>query len=142
MKIETTRFGSLEVPESEVVTFPSGLVGFGDVHQYVFIDHPGGGPFRWMQAVQVPNLAFVVCDPLLFKPDYEVKVHQDELASIEIEDIADGAVVVILVVRKDPRQMTANLQGPIVVNLRRRLAKQLILSGPEYTTRYAIFQGE
>ncbi len=142
MKFFTTRFGELEVQEKDIITFPRGLIGFPDAARYVVIDHPGGGPFRWLQAVDRPETAFAVTDPLLFFPDYRVPVSSEDLKDIRIADPADGVVVVILVVPRDPWKITANLQGPVVINTRERLGVQLVLTSPEYSTKHCIFSRE
>ncbi len=140
MKIQTTRFGEKEIAVNEVYFFPEGLLGFGAFKKYFTLENPSGGPFEWLQSVDAPNLAFVVCDPLLFRPEYRIKVKKEDLESIKLEDIADAIIRVILVVPKGrPEQMTANLQGPIVFNKRDMMAKQLVLPGDEYSTRYRVF---
>jgi flagellar assembly factor FliW len=72
-----------------------------------------------------------------------VKAKKEDLESIKIERIKDAIVRVILVIPKGhPERMTANLQGPIVFNIRARLAKQIVLPGDEYSTRYRVFPEE
>ena len=110
MKVETTRFGQVEIKDEEVYYFPEGLLGFNSIKNYFTIKNPGGGPFLWLQAVQPPNLAFVICDPLLFKQDYKIEIRKEDLEAIELEDVTKGLVFVILVVPKDrPEDMTANI---------------------------------
>ena len=142
MKIATTRFGEIERGEEEVYTFPDGLLGFRLVKRFVLVDNPKPGPFLWLQAADVPDLAFVVTDPLLFKQDYIIKVQQIELESIKLANIEDARVLVIVVVPRNVREMTANLQGPLVFNTKENLAKQLVLQGDEYTTKYRVFQDD
>jgi flagellar assembly factor FliW len=140
MKIQTSRFGELTVKDEEIFYFPEGLLGFGAFKRYFTFENPSGGPFEWLQSTEVANLAFVVCDPVLFRPDYEVKVKREELESIRLKDIADAIVRVIVVVPKGrPEHMTVNLQGPLVFNTREMLAKQLVLPGDKYSTRHRVF---
>jgi flagellar assembly factor FliW len=142
VRCNTTRFGELDIPPERIITFPCGLIGFGVLRDFVLVDHPGGGPFQWLQSVERPELAFVITDPKLFFPDYAVAVKEEDLRQIGITDPAHGVVVVILVVPHDPRRITANLQGPIVINLKERLGRQLVLDVPRYTTRHPIFSTE
>ena len=139
--VETTRFGPVQAPANEVVTLVEDMLGFPGLRRYVFLDNPAGGPFKWMQSLDLPQVAFVVCDPALFLPSYKVLLKQSEMDEIQLQKLDEGVVVVILVVPKDPRGITANLQGPLVINLEKRLAKQFILSGTDYPTRYPIFAG-
>ena len=141
LKLNTTRFGNVEVDDGKILTFPFGLIGFPAIKRYALLDHPGGGPFQWLQAVDVPELAFVVTDPRLFFQGYAVPVRSEQLEAIGICEASEGIVVVILVVPKDPQRITANLMGPIVINLAERLACQLVLDHPGYGTRHALFTG-
>ncbi len=138
MKIKTTRFGEIEVPEGEIVTFPEGLVGLPNLKTFAAVPHPGGGPFRWLQSLDEPSLAWIVTDPAIFFPDYKVKVRVENLTSIRLADVAGGVVLVILSASAATKEITANLQGPVVVNLEARLAKQLVLSEPGLSTRHAV----
>lgn len=139
MKVVTTRFGELDVPDDFIYRFPEGILGFSGIELYFVLDNPKGGPFQWLQAVDPASLAFVVCDPTVFMPDYRVRVRPEDLASIELSDIASGFVLVILTVPRDPKEITANLQGPLIFNPAKRLAKQIVLNDPAYATRHKIF---
>lgn len=138
--LKTTRFGELNVPAAQVFTFKDGILGFPNYHEYAVLENQSGGPFEWLQCVQEPSLAFVIANPLQFKPDYRIKIKPWELEPVELTDPSEGRVAVILVIPKDTMKMTANLQGPIVFNIEKQLARQLVLVGDEYTTKYRIFQ--
>ena len=139
VKFLTTRFGELDLPEERVILFPYGLIGLAGVRRFVLVDHPGGGPFQWLQAVDAPDLAFAVVDPRLFFRDYQVPVREEDLRTIGIHSVEEGVVVVILVVPRDPRGITANLLGPILINTRGRLGRQLVLEVPGYGARHPLF---
>jgi len=139
MRIKTSRFGEVTVDDSAAISFPEGLVGFPDVRRFVIFDGPEGTPFKWLQSADHPELAFVICDPLLFKSDYRVSVLAAELADLCIDRLEDAVVCVILSIPADPWRMTANLLGPLVFNAERRLGKQLVLSGTEHTTKHPVF---
>ncbi len=139
MKVQTTRFGEVEIPDGEVYCFPEGLLGFGQVKVYFILQNPKGGPFSWLQAVDPGSLAFVVCDPGMFLQDYQMKVRKEDLASLELDDVKNGFAMVILTVPKDPVNITANLVGPLVFNPKKRLAKQIVLTDPGLSTRHRIF---
>ena len=79
VRFTTTRFGELDVPPDRIITFPSGLIGFGALRGFALVENPGGGPFKWLQSVERPELAFVITDPKLFFPDYAVEVKEEDL---------------------------------------------------------------
>lgn len=139
MKIKTSRFGEVTVDDSAAISFPEGVVGFPDSRTFVIFDGPDGTPFKWLQSVESPALAFAICDPLLFKSDYRIQVPAADLAGLELQKVEDAIICVILSIPADPWRMTANLLGPLVFNAERRLGKQLVLSGTEYTTKYPVF---
>jgi flagellar assembly factor FliW len=139
MRIKTSRFGDVTVDDSAAISFPDGLLGFPDARSFVIFDGPEGTPFKWLQSADKPELAFVICDPLLFAADYRVSVPAAELADLCIDRLEDAVVCVILSIPADPWRLTANLLGPLVFNAERRLGKQLVLSGTEHTTKHPVF---
>ncbi|MBN1341932.1 MAG: flagellar assembly protein FliW [Phycisphaerae bacterium] len=138
MVIETSRFGSVEVDESRLIEFPKGILGFPNEHKYALIQTGEESSFYWLQSVDRSELAFVVCDPRLFVPDYRVPIRADELDQLGLEDPAGAQVFVI--VNKVEETLTGNLQGPLVVNVATRGAKQLVLSDRRYTTRHPLMR--
>jgi flagellar assembly factor FliW len=139
MKIKTSRFGEVTVDDSAAISFPEGMVGFPDTRTFVIFDGPEGTPFKWLQSADRPELAFVICDPLVFKSDYHLAVPSAELADLELRRPEDTVISVILSIPSDPWRMTANLLGPVIFNAERRLGKQLVLSGSEYSTKHPVF---
>ena len=136
--IQTSRFGELEVDEARLVVFDSGLLGFPDQHHYALVQTGRGSGFYWLQAVEKPDLAFVVCDPRLFVADYEVPVKLADLAGIELTDPDKAQVFVI--VNKIDDLLTGNFQGPLVVNVDNRRGRQLVLSDKRYSTRHPLMR--
>ncbi len=141
MEVITSRFGEINIPEDSIYSFPSGLLGFSAETSFAIISE-NDSPLKWMQSLQQPDLAFVVCDPLTFKPDYQVKVPKSELVEIDLEDVNKAVVLVILVVRENPEEITANLLGPLIFNSENRKAKQMVLADPDLTTRYRIMSSK
>ena len=138
LTLKTTRFGEIAVDEERVYTFVDGLLGFPDVRQYALLDPPQPGPFQWMQAVESDWLAFLVCDPHPFFPDYRVAVRPEDLAPIQLAGVEHGLVLTIVTVTKAPEAVTANLLGPLIFNVRGRLARQMVLTEGGYTTRHPL----
>jgi flagellar assembly factor FliW len=140
VSIQTERFGEVKVPQNEIITFPEGLLGFADHKQFVIIQEEAYLPFLWMQSAEDPHLCFVVVNPLEFMPDYKVEVKPLEIAPLDLSSPDKAQVLVIVVVREDPTQITANLQGPLLINPESRIAKQVVLLTERYHTRHYILQ--
>ena len=102
----------------------------------------GDLPFRWLQSAEIPTLAFVVTDPTLFFKEYRVGIRAEEMQAVGLDDLAKGVVLVILTVPQDLKQITANLQGPVVLNPATHKGKQIVLADPNYSTRHRLFPEE
>ena len=109
VKINTIRFGEIEVAEGKVITMSGGVLGFPESGRYVMLDHEPGSPFHWFQSVEQPELAFVVADPLSFFPDYRIQVKKEELTDLDVQEPEELSILVILSLRGEPTDMTANL---------------------------------
>lgn len=140
LDVETARFGTLRVAPERVIDFPRGLVGLPAARRFTMLhEQDGESPFFWLQSLDDPTLAFVVCDPRVFFPDYSVPLPAEDQHQLGIDDPDDGTVCVILVIPGDPRRITANLRGPLVINAQRRIGVQLVLAGDEFPVRAHLF---
>jgi len=143
MKLNTKNFGELDIDEEKVIAFPEGLPGFEAEKEFIIINNEDEeNPFCWLQSVSNPDLAFVIVNPFLIFTDYTVDLPETVQEKLKIKDEKDVAVYSIVVVPEDLTKMTANLLGPIVINARERLGKQVILDDSRYTTKHYIFPQE
>src|SRR5690242_11894636 len=124
MDIQTTRFGTLSIEDERIIEFPSGLLGFPEQAQYALIQ-TGEDNYFWLQSVNDPNLAFVICDPSIFFRDYTVALRDEVTAEIELEDVGHAQTFVIC--NKVGDWLTGNLLGPLVVNVKNRRGVQVVL---------------
>ena len=136
MQVQTTRFGAVEVESDRVLDFPSGLLGFASYRRFVLLQPDEEGVFYWLQSVESADLAFVVTDPSRWCDDYEATVRREHMDLLELESVNEARVFVI--VNKYEDTLTANLQGPLVVNLRNRRGMQIVLSEQRWTTRWEL----
>jgi flagellar assembly factor FliW len=139
MKVTTSRFGEIDVPDDSLITFPQGIVGFKDCTRFVIFDCGDEGVFKWLQSVDRPDIAFVIAPAHLIYPGYQVGVGQQELELLQITSTEEALICLILCIPKDPKEMTANLLGPIVFNSEARLGMQVVLVNPEYSPRHRVF---
>lgn len=138
MIVSTTRFGEIEVPEEQILRIPDGLLGFESIRDYCLIPHCADSPFRWLQAVHEPALAFVVIHPFDYFAEYEFEIPDADLERLALECAED--VLVLAVVTINAEGVSANLVGPVVVNKKNRIARQVVLTDPRYKTRHALCQ--
>ena len=112
MKVITKAYGSVEVDERQKVSFPQGLFGFESFKDFVLLDAEQQ-PFYWLQSLDVEQIAFVLINPFLFRPDYEMNIENEELLPIGITEPEKAVIFSIVTIPDDGSPMTANLQGPL-----------------------------
>lgn len=140
MRVETTRFGVLEVDENALVTMPGGPLGFESHTRFCLIENRPGTSFRWLQSLEEPSLAFVVADPSEFFANYEVEISEGDVRKLQLTSEEDALVISILTVRSDGQEVTANLAAPIIINSKNMMGAQVILQDERYTTRHPLAQ--
>ncbi|MDJ0767434.1 MAG: flagellar assembly protein FliW [Ilumatobacter sp.] len=144
MQIETSRFGTVEVPEDELVTFDDGVPGFPGRRRMAVLgggEMPGGEPGEghhtlfWLQDVTDPDLAFMTIVPWAAYPDYDVELEADE--GDDVSDADDLCVLVVVTVRREEGgiQLTSNLLAPIVIDTALRRGRQVILQDQTWPVR-------
>ena len=140
LKIQTLRFGEVEISESDIIMMDEGLLGFPGLRRYALISDPEQTPFVWFQSVDEPQLAFVVVDPYIFFPGYQILAKAEELQSIGLKDINQATILTIVVIPLNPMDITTNLRGPLVVNPENNKAKQLVLIDDRYHTKHFLLR--
>ena len=138
MNVMTLRFGEIEIDESRIIEMPVGIIGFED-RRFVIISPDRYGQFFWLQSLDNPDLAFVVTDPALFVQGYEVNLTPEECERIGLDPDSAAIVLAVVTMARNVMEITINLQGPIVVNPARMLAKQIVLEDGKYGTKEPIF---
>ena len=138
MKLLTTRFGTVEVPDKDVLFFSLGVLGFPEVRRYVMLDHGQNTPLKWLQAVDKPELAFPMVPATDLVQDYHITVSPDDLAALAMESPDELQAFVILTIPNGaPERTTANLKAPIVMNPATHLARQVLVE-QDYPIRYPL----
>ena len=91
-----------------------------------------------LRCVQAPDVRFLVAAPVAFFPDYGFDLDDDVVAELGLAIADDALVLVVLTIGDDAASTTANLLAPVVVNVRTRMAAQVILSGTDWPVRAAV----
>jgi len=138
MIVESTRFGTLEVPTDKIVRMEKPILGFESLRRFCLVEVEELNPFMWMQSTDNPSVAFLVVNPLVFYPDYRVKINSNEIAELKVNNAGSVETYVIVTVPEEPSKMSLNLQGPILINTENNLAKQLVLVDSEYRVKHFV----
>lgn len=138
MNILTSRFGEIEIPEELIIRMTKPVLGFEHLKKYVIIETDDFEPFKWFQSVDDPDVAFVIVNPLIFFPDYVIEVNPKEVEELKVSNPEDIITYSIVTIPSDYTRMTANLQGPILINPKTNLSKQLVLVNSKYNIRHRV----
>lgn len=139
MTIKTKPFGDIEVDDRQRLEFPHGILGFENLRSFVLLD-AAQPPFYWLQSLEEPEVAFVLIDPQFFKPDYLPDLSPEDLEEIGISSPDDQLVFTIVTIPEQQELMTANLQGPIVVNKQKKVGRQSISRNPRWQVRHFVLE--
>lgn len=96
MKVETTRFGWLEIEPEDLLTFPSGLFGLEACKHWVLLADAQNDALGWLQCTSRPDVAVAVVSPRRFVPSYQVRVSRSELTPLALDEVRDAKVLVII----------------------------------------------
>lgn len=142
MKVNTSRFGVVEVADTDVVEFTDGLLGFEQLKKFFIVDPADETLILWLQSAELADVAFPILEPRLFKGDYKVRLSANELRSLRVDasNKNDTLVYCILTIPAEVSAMTANLKAPIVINTASRLARQVVLQENEYSVKFGMYK--
>jgi flagellar assembly factor FliW len=140
LRLETRYHGEQEIDEKEIIWFEKGIPGFLEEKKFVLLPYSDDSVFFILQSAATPGLAFVIADPFIFFKRYDFTLEDQVVHALELTSKEKVAVYVILTIRDPFQETTVNLQAPVVINIEKRLGKQVILTGTEYHTKHSIFQ--
>lgn len=126
MLIETSRFGSVRIEPEDILLFPGGLFAFSHLRHWVLLADAENDSIGWLHCVSDPHVAMAVVSPRKFVPDYQVRVARSHIATLELS--AATAAYVLSIVSRTGKDLTINLRAPLIINLERRLGRQVITS--------------
>ncbi len=135
-KIQTTRFGELEIASTSVITIMGGIIGFPNMNRYTLLEY--NPPFSWLQSLERGDLAFVVVNAAEFGDEYSFPLPTGD-RDLDLREVDDIAIMNLVSVRPDPMMTTVNLKAPVLVNLRNMLGRQVVLDNPRFPIRMPLW---
>ena len=127
MKIKTSRFGIMQVEKENEFFFPEGVLGFEDLRTFVLIDDPEDELFIWMQSCGKSHIAFPLLETSLIISKYKIHLSKGDLDALQLKDSDSYQSFSIITIPEDPRQMSANLKAPIILNTKQNRGRQCVL---------------
>ena len=136
--INTSRFGLLRVESDDLLYFPAGLLGLEDCRNWSLLGDGQNDAVAWLQSADRPKTALAVVSPRRFVPGYQVRVARMEIETLELDSVRTAEV--LLIVGRNSSGLTLNLKAPLVINVARRLGRQVITNG-DLPVRYELRTG-
>jgi flagellar assembly factor FliW len=130
--ITSEHLGEVEVEDENLIQIPGGLLGFPDCSSYALIAAEESGVYAWLQATDQAELSFLVMVPAPFFPDYAPDISDADCEALGLVDPANAQILCLVTIHES--MVTANLLGPLVLNVVNRTARQVVLSDTQLTT--------
>jgi flagellar assembly factor FliW len=134
-----------DTPPANQLELPQGLIGFANYKRAELLYLPDHLPFLWMKlqgATEADVLHFIVIEPGGIVPGYEPEIFDGDAEHLDLQDPAEAMILNIVTLRRqNPVEATANLIGPLVVNRRTRVGRQLVISNySRYSASHALVE--
>jgi flagellar assembly factor FliW len=124
--------------QETVIHFEEGLIGFADHKRFMLLENDYLAPFRLLQAEGAPDVGFLVIEPTIRSPEYCTLVPRREWEALGVEDPADGLAFVTVILGTSAATSTANFQAPILINCRKMIGRQVILTDSGFSVRHPL----
>lgn len=132
MQLMTSHFGLVDFDEEKRFLFAEGLPGLEDEREFALLTHEQSAPVCWLQSMIHPEIALPVLNPFLLCPTYSFDITDSDVDALDIKDIKDVFIINVVVIPRNPDDMTINLAAPIIVNTLNHQGKQIIVSDKSY----------
>lgn len=133
---------TIDLRQSEPIFFPEGLVGCEQWRSFVLLAISEDEPVQLLQSTEEPAISFLVTDPRIIVPDYVCPLSPADRALLRLTADDEPYILCTLTLHREPASITANLVGPIVINAREGLGKQVVLADVPYSVRHPVLLGE
>ncbi|KHD15818.1 flagellar assembly protein FliW [Clostridium butyricum] len=135
MKFTSKIHGEIEYIKENIIKFKKGIPGFETLKEYILVDIEEYKPFCLLQSLEDENVGFIVVSPYEFFEEYEIKLSDDTINALEIKSPEEVYIITTVTLNSDPKKITTNLQGPIVINNSKKLGEQIILDNCKYKVK-------
>ncbi|NNM31937.1 MAG: flagellar assembly protein FliW, partial [Gemmatimonadetes bacterium] len=94
--------------------------------------------FYWLQSLDHDTLTFLLVDPFIHLPEFSIHLPDEEMGILGT-DVDHIVVLGIVTLPANPdASLTVNLQGPLVINAKRGVGRQLVVEGPSHSVRHPL----
>lgn len=135
MIFESKIHGDIQYEEKDIITFNKGLLGFDNLKKFFLVDLVEMEPFKLLHSLENHDIGMIVISPYDFFKDYEIKLNDSTVKNLDIKSENEVKVINTVTLNSDPKKITTNLQGPIIINNSNSLGQQIIVDNLKYQIR-------
>lgn len=133
----------IDTPPSNEIILPQGIIGFSQYKRAELLYLPDHLPFLWMRLCRgAEDLHFIVIEPGGIVSGYEPEIFDTDAEHLDLANPAEAMILnIVTLKRQHPVEATVNLIGPLVVNRRTRIGRQLVISNySRYSANHALVE--
>lgn len=135
MKFISKVHGEIQYEENNIITFNKGIPGFNGLKKFILLDLQGYEPFKLLQSLENDEISLIVTSPYDFFNEYEIKLGEETIKNLKIDYPEQVMILNTVTLNSDPKKITTNLQGPIVINTSNNFGEQIVLDNSKYKVK-------
>jgi flagellar assembly factor FliW len=122
------------IQSEKIFTFPMGLPGFEEYTTFrIFHKDDGKVSAYWLESIEAPVVTFTLVDPTTYDLNYDIFLDDTEQKTIKADNPLDIGVFLML---KKEDKLSANIGGPLVINVQKQLGLQKVLKKQKGETEH------
>ena len=137
--VETSRFGSLQIEETQILTSYGDLMGLEGLRYFTLVDEPSTRPFRWLQSVDHPWIALPILSTKDLIFEYDIQITPEDIQPIELCSVDDADIFIVATIPQVILHSHVNLRAPILLNPEKQLIRQVDLVDSGFPTKLYFF---
>lgn len=135
MKFISKVHGEMQYEENNIIAFNKGIPGFNELKKFILLDLQEYEPFKLLQSLEDDEISLIVTSPYEFLKEYEIKLSEETIKNLKIDSPEQVMILTTVTLNSDPKKITTNLQGPIVINTSNNFGEQIVLDNSKYKVK-------
>lgn len=132
--------GQIEYEEKNIMIFNKGLLGFNELKTYFLVELEGFEPFKLLHSLENQDVGMIMISPYDFFKDYEIELSEETIQNLKIKSPEEVMIITTVTLNSNPKKITTNLQGPIIINSSNNLGEQIIVDNSKYKIKESLIK--
>ena len=141
IKIYNSQLGELLIRKNSIIHFKQGILGYEFLHQFALVEVEDCKPFIWCISLDEPEIGFPILNYKITYPDYQLTLSDKDREDLKLQKSEHFHLFFIVRVDEQKKEVTANLKGPLVFNMKKMLGTQVVVQNEEYVVNYSLTSG-